>query len=291
MRKKGDEKYGFGTPNYMPPEQFRNPALCDLRSDIYSFGIVLYQMASGGPLPFSLEVRPGGDRRKPLNIWKEMHRLHAETPVPRIRSPLYPLIKRCLQKEQSARYQTFELLRRDLEGLLRRHGARVAAPKRNREVQTWKLYNKAFSLASLGQHKNAIRLYDRVLRLEPKNSDAWNNRGVCCLKLGKMEDALTCYENAIKTNRHNASAWMNKGNALYTLGRLPEALVCLNKATRFDSLNRSAWLHRARCEDRLRLGKEAAASFKKFLQIESDDCSEHIEYATKRLTELRGKAR
>ncbi|MGB5875595.1 MAG: serine/threonine-protein kinase [Bacteroidota bacterium] len=290
-RRRGEEKYRFGTPNYMPPEQFQSPARCDARSDIYSFGIVLYQMASGGPLPFTPELRPRGVKGRSPNIWEEMHRLHAESPVPRIRSPLYPVIKRCLQKEQSARYQTFQILRQDLEKLLRRHGARVDKPKRTREVEAWKLYNKAFSLASLGQHKNAVKLYDRVLRLEPRNSDAWNNRGVCCMKLGKTEDALTCYENATKTNRHNASAWMNNGNALYTLGRYSEALVSLNKATRFDSLSRSAWLHRARCEDRLRLTKEAAASFRKFLEIESDDCSEHVEYARKRLAELRGKTR
>jgi len=290
-RRRGEEKYGFGTPNYMPPEQFRNPAQCDARSDIYSFGVVLYQMASGGPLPFCPELRPGGLRGRSLNVWKEMYRLHAEAPVPPLRSPLYPVITRCLQKEQSARYQTFEILRRDLAALLRRHGGAVETPRRTTEVQAWKLYNKAFSLASLGQHRNAVKLYDRVLRLEPRNSAAWNNRGVCCMKLGRVEDALTCYENATKTDRHNASAWMNWGNALYTLGQFPEALICLNKATRFDSLNRSAWLNRARCEDRLRLSKEAAASFRKFLEIESDECSEHIEYASKRLAELRGKSR
>src|SRR3989304_6632547 len=46
------EGRGFGTPTHMPPEQFTNAASCDERSDIYSFGIVLYQMAAGGALPF-----------------------------------------------------------------------------------------------------------------------------------------------------------------------------------------------------------------------------------------------
>ncbi len=43
---------GFGTPNYMPPEQFLNATRCDERSDIYSFGVVMYQLAAGGRLPF-----------------------------------------------------------------------------------------------------------------------------------------------------------------------------------------------------------------------------------------------
>lgn len=54
---------GFGTPAYMPPEQFDNAAGCDERSDIYSFGIMLYQMAAGGRLPFPIPT--GAD-------WQEM---------------------------------------------------------------------------------------------------------------------------------------------------------------------------------------------------------------------------
>ena len=73
QRRRSVQRSGFGTPAYMPPEQFRNASRCDERSDIYSFGIVMFQMASRGRFPFALRGRHSGK-----NYWNDMHRLHAE---------------------------------------------------------------------------------------------------------------------------------------------------------------------------------------------------------------------
>lgn len=58
----------IGTPEYMSPEQFNYFSACDERGDIYSFGIVLYQMASGGRLPFSVD--------NPTYRWTALKHLH-----------------------------------------------------------------------------------------------------------------------------------------------------------------------------------------------------------------------
>ena len=42
----------FGTPSYMAPEQMRAAKDTDLRADIYSLGVIVYQLATGGFLPF-----------------------------------------------------------------------------------------------------------------------------------------------------------------------------------------------------------------------------------------------
>jgi serine/threonine protein kinase len=276
---------GFGTPNYMPPEQFLNASRCDERSDIYSFGVVMYQLVSGGRLPF-VPPAVSGQRRARPNVWRDMHRLHTEARPPALASPLFSIIKRCLEKEQRARYQSFRELRVDLEALLAETSGEKVVIEAPKELQAWELYNKAFSLASLGDHGEAIKYYDRVLELEPSNSDAWNNRGSCCKKLGKVQDALQCYENAIHVQPYNASAWSNKGNALSALGKYTEAIVSLNRAIEVDPANESAWLNKALVEDRLGLVREAVSSFQKFVDLEPVSYSEHIEYARKRMTEL-----
>jgi eukaryotic-like serine/threonine-protein kinase len=277
---------GFGTPNYMPPEQFLNATRCDERSDIYSFGVVMYQLASGGRLPFAPPTVTGPGRTRP-DVWRDMHRLHTEARVPTIASPLFPVIKRCLEKEQRARYQSFRDLRVDLEALLAEIGGEKVVLESPKELQAWELYNKAFSLASLGDHTEAIRYYDRVLELEPSNSDAWNNRGSCCKKLGRVQDALQCYENAIHVQPYSAAAWSNKGNALSALGKYTEAIVSLNRAIEVDAANESAWLNKALVEDRLGLVRESLSSFQKFITLRPVAYAEHLEYARKRIAELK----
>jgi len=52
----------MGTPEFMAPEQVTHPALADCRADIYSFGVLLYEMLTGG-CPFaSSETRNVLDR-------------------------------------------------------------------------------------------------------------------------------------------------------------------------------------------------------------------------------------
>jgi serine/threonine protein kinase len=289
-RRRGATEFsGFGTPIYMPPEQFQNAARCDERSDIYSFGVVLYQMSSHGKLPFDPMLRGRVFESDPARVWREMHRMHTEAPVAPLPSPSFPIIQRCLQKEPSSRYQTFKDLRRDLGVLLKRETGETIVPQRTAELKAWELYNKAFSLGSLGHLQEAINHYDKVLKIEPGNADAWNNKGVCLRKLGRLQEALVCYDHAIRVQRYNASAWSNKGNILYTMGRYPEAIVNLNKAIDIDPLNESAWLNKAVVEDRLGLHGEAAASFQRFLDLKPVEYAAHIPHARTRLAALRGR--
>src|SRR5262249_25067219 len=104
----------FGTPTHMPPEQFESPAPCDVRSDVYAFGVVLYQMASHGRLPFFPRVADGDPGRRASLFWQELRRLHTqEKPTP-LDSPFFPMIARCLEKDPARRYVTFSELGGDL---------------------------------------------------------------------------------------------------------------------------------------------------------------------------------
>jgi len=87
----------MGTPDYMPPEQAQGkPA--DFRSDIYSLGVVLFEIFSG-QLPFRAET--------PMAI--VLAHIQQQPPRPRslnkrIPPELEAIILRCMEKDPAARF-------------------------------------------------------------------------------------------------------------------------------------------------------------------------------------------
>ena len=106
----------FGTPYYMSPEQVMGQPI-DGRSDFFSFGVVLYEMATGAR-PF------GGD-----TVATVIYKIINETPPPpcelqtAIDPRLSTLITRCLEKRPENRYQTGAELASALENLPLMHSA------------------------------------------------------------------------------------------------------------------------------------------------------------------------
>jgi eukaryotic-like serine/threonine-protein kinase len=103
-----------GTISYMAPELHRGQA-ADLRSDIFSFGVVLYELLTGG-LPFRGEGAPA-----------IMHAiLHSEPPPislvrPEIPQALIDIVGKALQKDPGRRYQNLSDTLADLRRVASRY--------------------------------------------------------------------------------------------------------------------------------------------------------------------------
>jgi serine/threonine-protein kinase len=99
----------IGTPHYMSPEQAAGDREIDGRSDIYSLGVVGYQMLAG-ELPFSAPTVPGILLKQ---ITEQAPNLQDKSPT--CPDDLSSCVMRSLEKEPEARWPTADALRRALE--------------------------------------------------------------------------------------------------------------------------------------------------------------------------------
>ena len=102
------EKKLIGTPAYISPEQAKSEEV-DKRSDIYSLGIILFEMLTG-KRPFEADT---------LDDYVDIH-LHKKPPHPSDIRPQIPpflgdIVLKCLKKDKNKRYQDVEELLKDLK--------------------------------------------------------------------------------------------------------------------------------------------------------------------------------
>ena len=100
-----------GTPTYLSPEQGRGDP-SDARSDLYSLGIVLYEMVAGHP-PFSAETSAGVVMKHLTQMPPSLMACRPDLP-----RAIEQVIFRSLAKEAAQRYQTASALARALQRAL-----------------------------------------------------------------------------------------------------------------------------------------------------------------------------
>ncbi|WP_367871128.1 tetratricopeptide repeat protein [Luteolibacter sp. Populi] len=155
-----------GTPLYISPEQASLSAIdIDTRSDIYSMGVLLYELLTGKPPIDASELMAAG--------FDEMRRIIREKEVPKpstrfgtigdeerrtiaqarhtepkllsfvIRGELDWIVLKALAKDRSRRYGTATALREDLERFLRNEPVKAAAPSRTYQMRKFLVRHRA----------------------------------------------------------------------------------------------------------------------------------------------------
>ena len=166
----------LGSPAYMAPEVLDGKTL-DFRSDIFSLGVMLYQMATG-VLPFA-----GKNPHEVLKRIGEGRFADPRTVSPRVSDHLAKVIARSLARNPNDRYARIALMLDDLCAYVVDAGLENPREELRRFFTAPETYEKgldhrlATALVASGQREQATRhtaraleLWNRALALEPENS-------------------------------------------------------------------------------------------------------------------------
>lgn len=226
---KNSQKGGMaGTPYWMSPEQFDDAENCTVKSDIYSFGVVLYQMASGG-LPFKAPVETESD------FLKSMYALHKSAPIPRLDSVMSPIIDKCMAKNPEDRYQDFKDLREAIESLWQENtDIPMPKPLVQKPFGFKEINQKGVALKHLGKPAQAIEFHSKAIDENPVFPNAWNDKGIALWELENHSEALECFRKAMEIDHEFVHPINNRAGLLNSLGKHTEAIEFYEQGLKID---------------------------------------------------------
>jgi len=106
----------LGTPSYMAPEQFNNSKSVDLRADIYSMGVMLYEMVTGKK-PYPANYSPETLAKIQKGKYQSPHKHN-----PSISNFIVKLIRKCMKSKADKRYKDLSKVITLLERYFKKKG-------------------------------------------------------------------------------------------------------------------------------------------------------------------------
>lgn len=218
-----------GTPYYMSPEQWQGGRQ-DITTDIYAFGVVLYEMCYGR-LPFT------GTQLRDLAA----QHLGREPDIPG--GMFAPVIARCLAKDRAARYQDTPALLADLARVCGAHGTPlppkpVISGQKGRELAAL-----ARGLSAVGKPEEALAALQELVEIEPDAAGHWTEMGRLLFERGDDKAAIAAMERSLALDETRSPAWNNFGLALKRAKKWQQAVFAFDRAIDCDPFNTAPMLN------------------------------------------------
>lgn len=236
----------FGTVPYMSPEHFTDPLSVRKTSDIYSFGVVMYEMLTGR-LPFS--GRSVNDfRLKHLNSLPVLPSELVQTP-----KQLDLIIMKCLQKKEKDRFSSFTELLSALEIFCKSQNKEHLISSKltlkqiedRMDAQDWQ--GRGYAYGQIGQRgdkgalEKSLECYQRSLELDPLLGGGYINVGQGLKRLGRKQEALYYFEKEVEVNPDSAMSYQGLAMFYWQIGRREEAIRTLEKCLALGPNRIAAW--------------------------------------------------
>ena len=256
------ENKGIGTKGYRAPE-IKN-GIYDVRTDIYAFGIVLYQLLNKGFNPLDNTQYTHADTR--MNTQDESAFPRADTLKSRHG---VDILRKCLQPNPSARYQTFTELEEDLIQALRTLNPQYQfTPAQEEPLNAEEYFGKGLGWDRLQDYHKAIQNYDKGIELNPQHAGTYNNRGLAKDDLKDYAGAIADYNKAIELDPKDTVYYNNRGNAKKDLKDYAGAIADYDKAIELDPKYAYAYYNRGFFKYNLKDYEGAIADYDKAIELD-----------------------
>jgi serine/threonine protein kinase len=210
----------LGTPHYMAPEQVERPQKVDHRADIYSLGVVFYEMLTG-ELPLGRFAPPS--RKVQVDV------------------RLDEVVLRALEKEPERRYQQASVLKTEVETISGTSGKQPSRQERKTNMNTRNLKPLWYGLAAIAclplalvglaffawvSARDTTRVTGSSGRLTQEGWQLWQG--------GRPAEAIPKFESAINLDAKNSAAWNGLGWASFNSGKAAEAEKAFQKVIELE---------------------------------------------------------
>jgi serine/threonine protein kinase len=193
-----------GTPGYMAPEQFDDVKRIDVKADIYSFGVMLFQMITGR-LPFS------------GRSLAEYRHLHQQVRPPKV-SREEPLCRQWLAGHGHYRVAGIDLERDGMPRWMSDIVARCLAKDPTRRFEDFRAVREALVRADPGDpYETCSQPPPLLVRARQQTEDELLALGLSYLQLGRESLALAAFDRLIERYPRNTRGYLEKGKLLMTM--------------------------------------------------------------------------
>ena len=156
--------------------------------------------------------------------------------------------------------------------------ARPAKPlsQNSQSISAETYFFRANAKSELGLYHEAISDYDKAIRIEPDNANAYNNRGIAKANLKEYFAAIADYDTAIRLKPDNANAYLHRGIAKANLKHYAIAIADYDTAIRLKPDHANAYLHRGIAKANLKEYFAAIADYDTAIRLKPDDANAYL---------------
>lgn len=216
---------GQGTEQYMAPEVALDNKRVSMKSDMYSLGVILFEIATGDiPFHSNLERLQGKTLIKPREI------------NPSIPIEFERIILKCLERDPDLRYKSWDLFLHDLEdvlSLLEKNKENLEPPPETRRHQfrpepTSPLFylDKAKTALLEGNYEEALKNAEAAVETSDNHPNYLRMLAAVCLRSNYLEKAKKAFQQLLEI--YDRGYPVEKEQRLYVLRKLGDLYIKTN---------------------------------------------------------------